>query len=285
MKKKFGFKSFFSWKSLFRFGFLLCIAYLAFGGYFFFCDQGEWFTKPNAEPSSYRETTYEHVPMKLVASADDPAEVHFRKYPARQGPVKGTIYYLHGNKGNMEKCESEIEIFLQKGYDVWTMDYRGFGDSTGVLSENALVDDAKRVYDEIIFSGVNESDIVIWGRSFGSGVAASIVAADTKPKMLVLETPYWSLPEVARSNYLILPDFLFHYQLPTHEYLSTANSECRIELIHGTFDEKIPFSSSERLYLRCLELNLSVGRHPIMCGLHDLRPDEEFEVIVHRILR
>ncbi len=120
----------------------------------------------------------------------------------------------------MQKCESEIEIFLERQYDVWTMDYREFGDSTGELSEKALVGDAKRVYDETISSGVNESDIVIWGRSFGSGVAASI-----------------------------------------------------------------PFSSSERLYMRCRELNLPVGRHPIMCGPHDLRPDPEFKAIVRRILK
>jgi hypothetical protein len=229
MEMKFRFtslwKTVFSRKFLSRFGLLLLIAYLAFGAYFYCCDQGDWLTEPNSEPSSAKETNFDHLPMKLSPSADDvtdQAVVHYRRYAAWSGPVKGTVLYFHGNKGNMQKCELQIEIFLQKGYDVWTMDYREFGDSTGELSERALVGDAKRVYDEIVLSGVNENDIVIWGRSFGSGAAASIVAADTKPKMLVLETPYWSLPDTARSNYLLLPDFLFHYQLPIHEYLSRA---------------------------------------------------------------
>jgi alpha-beta hydrolase superfamily lysophospholipase len=225
--------------------------------------------------------------MKLSPSSNDGtdlADVHYRRYSALSTPVKGTVLYFHGNKGNMHKCESQIEIFLKNQYDVWTMDYREFGDSTGELSEKALLGDAKRVYDEMISSGVKESDVVIWGRSFGSGVAASVVAAGATPKIFVLETPYWSLPEAARSGYLLLPDFLFHYQLPTHQYLSKANSECRIELIHGTYDEKIPFSSSERLYLRCRELKLSVKCHPIACGRHDLRPDPDFKAIVQRIL-
>ena len=286
-------KKLYSRKFVIRCVVLLFTAYLVLGAYFYCCDQDEWLTEPNVDPPSYKQssgraTNFPFVPLKLSPSPNDGtdlADVHYRRYPALSAPVRGTVLYFHGNKGNMHKCESQLEIFFENQYDVWTMDYREFGDSTGELSEKALLGDAKRVYDEMILSGVKESDVVIWGRSFGSGVAASVVAAGATPKMLVLETPYWSLPDAARSNYLLLPDFVFHYQLPNHQYLSKANSECRIELIHGTYDEKIPFSSSERLYLRCRELNLPVRSHPIMCGPHDLRPDPEFKVIVQRILK
>ncbi len=280
-------RAFFSKKSLFRIGLFLCIGYFVFGIYFYFCDQDEWLTDPNAIPTGHVEITFESVDNLFKVDAIDssePFEIHYRKYSALSKSFKGTVFYLHGNKGNMDLCEWEIELFLRRGYDVWTMDYREFGESTGTLSAIALRQDAKNVYDKITSSGIEENKIVVWGRSFGSGVAASLIEADSKPGLLVLETPYWSLPDAARYQNLYLPDFLFHYKFPIHQYLTKA--ECQIELIHGTQDEKIPFSSSERLYLRCHDqLKLTVGRHAIMCAPHNLRPDPEFEVVVNKILK
>lgn len=280
-------KMVFTRKLLFRFAILLPIAYFAVGVYFYCCDQSKWLTEPNVCPPGFVDTQFKCVRASFLVPAAEGAEphvIHYRKYGALEAPKNRTIFYLHGNKGNMDLCEWEIEPFLLSGYDVWTMDYRGFGDSTGTLSEHALKVDARKVYDKILESGVNEKDIFVWGRSFGSGVAAAVAAANTEPGLLVLETPYWSIPDAARSAMFLLPDFLFHYRLPIHRYLSSTN--CPIELIHGTQDEKIPFSSSERLYRLCLdELNLTVGRHAIMCAPHNLRSEPEFQAIVQQILK
>jgi alpha-beta hydrolase superfamily lysophospholipase len=208
------------------------------------------------------------------------AKINFQKFDAVTGPPKGAIFYLHGNRGNIEKCRWEIEEFLNAGYDVWTMDYRTFGDSTGSLSEVALLTDAQMVYMRIQ-QEYKERDIIVWGRSFGSGIAA-YVASVHSPDMLVLETPYWSLPDVVRHSYPILPPFLFRYRLPTHEYLSEV--DCHVHLIHGTKDEKIPFESSERLEMHCNELEMEVTPHPIKDGLHNLRPKQEFDAVLKKLL-
>lgn len=289
MKVRFAtlWKTLFTKRWLFRFALLLPIAYSAVGVYFYYCDQSKWLTEPNVCPPGFFDTDFNCVQDSFVVPATESAQphvVHYRKYNALTEPRNRTVFYLHGNKGNMSLCEWEIEPFLSNGYDVWTMDYREFGDSTGKLSESALKEDAKKVYDKIVESGVDENDIVAWGRSFGSGVAASMVTAGAKPGRLVLETPYWSIPDAARSANFLLPDFLFHFRLPVHRYLASAN--CPIDLIHGTHDEKIPFSSSERLYRLCFhEMNLKVGRHAIMCGPHNLRSEPEFENIVKEILK
>lgn len=279
-------KTLFTRKWLFRLALLFPIAYIALGVYFYNCDQAKWLTEPNVCPPGFVKTDFKSVQDSFVAPATEstgPQVIHYRKYDALTEPRNRTVFYLHGNKGNMGLCEWEIEPFLSNGYNVWTMDYREFGDSTGKLSESALKEDAQKVYDKIVESGIDQNDIVVWGRSFGSGVAAS-VAAGTKPGRLVLETPYWSIPDAARSANFLLPDFLFHYQLPIHRYLAKAT--CPIDLIHGTDDEKIPFSSSERLYRLCLhELKLTVGRHAIMCGPHNLRSEPEFKGIVKEILK
>lgn len=274
-------------KWLFRLTLSLPLAYSAFAVYVYCCDQGRWLTEPNVCPPGFVATDFKSVQASfdvLDTQSAEPQVVHYRKYDALTQPRNRTVFYLHGNKGNMRLCEWEIEPFLSHGCDVWTMDYREFGDSTGTLSERALKEDAKKVYGKILESGVDEQEIFVWGRSFGSGVAASLVASGMNPGRLVLETPYWSIPDAARASNFLLPDFLFHYQLPIHRYLAKAN--CPIDLIHGTADEKIPFSSSERLYRLCQqELNLPVGRHAIMCGPHNLRSEPEFRDVVKQILK
>jgi fermentation-respiration switch protein FrsA (DUF1100 family) len=216
------------------------------------------------------------LPKDLLALPE--ARINFQKFDARTTSSKGVIFYLHGNRGNIKKCRWEIEPFLDAGYDVWTMDYRTFGDSKGALSEAALLADAQMVYRFLCTSeGVNEQDIVVWGRSFGSGVAAHIAACNS-PQLLVLETPYYSLPDaVCQSRPYLLP-FLFRYRLPTYFFLDYVN--CPVHLIHGTLDEKIPHASSERLQRKHAKAVL----HSIEGGDHNLRTTE-FPKLVEEILQ
>jgi len=63
--------------------------------------------------------------------------------------------------------------------------------------------------------------------------------------MLVLETPYVSLRELARRQFPFVPSFLLKYPLRTD--LAIGAVRCPIYLLHGTRDELIPYESSERL--------------------------------------
>jgi uncharacterized protein len=125
-------------------------------------------------------------------------------------PLNGTVSYLHGNKGDMDSCEFQIDFLLDRGYDVWTMDHQGFGDSIGTISETALKDDASRVLAQIIPRDP-EKPLIIWGRSFESGKAtsdAAKAAAEHKPELLILETPYWSLVDLGQLRCPIIPSGL-----------------------------------------------------------------------------
>ncbi len=249
----------------------------------------EWYLlEPNTDPTGGKpsELIEEEFELPSAQSQDGSATaIHYRKYVTTSMPAKGSIFYLHGNKGNMNKCEWEIEFLLKLGHDVWTMDYRGYGDSVGKISEEALKTDAMAVYDKIA-AEVDAKSLVIWGRSFGSGVAASVAAAaEDKPEMLVLETPYWSLVDLVQQKCPIIPSVLFRYELPIHEFLMSAN--CPIHVIHGTLDEKIPSNSSERLLDLRDSNDINIKGHSIMCGMHNLRNEKtkaDFEGKVTSIL-
>lgn len=265
----------------------LAIGYMAFCTDFY-VRQEQYLMKPDQDPAGMRASELKESEFVLPSNmlqGDKNAAVCCRRYQPKTVTSKGTVLYFHGNKGNMDKCEWEIEFLVELGYEVWTLDYRGFGTSKGPVSEEALRADAAAAYQLVTAESLPEN-VIVWGRSFGSGIAASVVAgAKKEPKLLVLETPYWSLMDAARRNGALVPSTLFRYELPTHQYLLSVT--CPIHLIHGTQDEKIPFHSSERLLELAKKHRLNVKAHAVVGGLHNLREDTtifEFEEITHRIL-
>src|SRR5215212_6865247 len=48
---------------------------------------------------------------------------------------KGIVLFFHGNMENTEHYRQYPALFTRNGYEVWIMDYPGFGKSTGKRSE------------------------------------------------------------------------------------------------------------------------------------------------------
>lgn len=157
---------------------------------------------------------------------------------------KGVILYFHGNAGDLSRWGIIAEYFVDMKYDVLIMDYRTFGKSTGKLSEAAIYSDAQYCYNYLL-KQYSENQITLYGRSLGTGVA-SYVASKNKPKQLILETPYYSILDVAEHRFPVFPvKKLLKYHFPTHQFLPKA--KCSITIIHGTDDGVVPYSSGEKL--------------------------------------
>lgn len=185
---------------------------------------------------------FSHNFKELDLEADDGAilnAIHFKaEHP------KGVILYFHGNAGDLSRWGTITEFFVEKQYDVLVMDYRTFGKSKGKLSETAFYEDAQLFYDYLKKS-YKESDISLYGRSLGTGIAAYL-ASKNNPKQLVLETPYYSMTDVGQSRYPFLPvKALLKYRFPTYEFIK--NVSCPITMFHGTDDGIVPYKSAKKL--------------------------------------
>lgn len=158
---------------------------------------------------------------------------------------KGVILYFHGNAGDLSRWGEIALYFVEKQYDVVIMDYRTYGKSTGKLSPEALFDDAQLFYNYTL-EQYDESRMTLYGRSLGTGIATHL-AATNSPKQLVLETPFYSLLDVAKSMFPILPVSLFlKYTFPSFEYMQYVS--CPITIFHGTSDSVVPYESGNKLY-------------------------------------
>jgi alpha-beta hydrolase superfamily lysophospholipase len=157
---------------------------------------------------------------------------------------KGVVLYFHGNRNNIERYASYAAAFTRNNYEVWMMDYPGFGKSTGKRSEEILYSDALIFY-KMARARFAEDSIILYGKSLGSGIASQL-ASIRNCKRLILETPYYSIDALASHYAFIYPiSLMIKYHLPTNEYMESIKMP--VTLIHGTNDEVIPYSNSKRL--------------------------------------
>ncbi len=158
---------------------------------------------------------------------------------------KGLILYFHGNAGSLRRWGEVVEPFVDLGFDVLIMDYRGYGKSSGKRTYKKMLSDADQLYN-FALSKSPEEKLILYGRSLGSSFASHL-AGKNKPSKLILETPFLSLGDIAnRVAPIYPPSYLLRFNFKNHESLKEANSP--IYIFHGTEDNVVPFKSGQDLF-------------------------------------
>ena len=192
---------------------------------------------------------------------------------------KGVVLYLKGNSKSIKGWGKFAVDFTRLGFDVVMVDYRGFGKSKGKRSEKDIKDDMQKVYD-ILKSRVDEKYIVIYGRSMGSGFATKL-ASRNDPRMLVLESPYYSMTKMAKRYIPFMPaSLILRFPLKTYKWIQYVT--CPIKIIHGTSDKLIPYKTS----LSLSKINPEVTRiYSVIGGGHNnLHTFEEYHRMLEEIM-
>ena len=123
-------------------------------------------------------------------------------------------------------------------------DYPGFGKTTGKRTEQKMYDEALQVQ-TMAQSKYGKDSIILYGKSLGTGIAA-YVASVTNCKRLILETPYYSIPDLFSCYAPIYPTArMATYKIPLNEYIQQVNYP--ITIFHGTDDGMIPYRCAAKL--------------------------------------
>ena len=174
----------------------------------------------------------------------------------------GVVYFLKGNSRSIKGWGKFAKDYLGKGYDFFMMDYRGFGKSKGHRSEQILYSDAEYIYNWLSVQYTQEK-IVVVGRSLGSGFAAR-VAAWNNPRLLILDSPYYSFQyQIRRFGWWLPLRFILRYKIPTYQYIQKVT--CPVYIIHGDRDFLISYEQGVRLQKlipdHCKLITIKGGRH------------------------
>ena len=192
---------------------------------------------------------------------------------------RGVVFYLKGNSKSLKGWGKFAKDFLSNGYDFFMMDYRGFGKSKGKRTQEKLFNDAQFMY-KWLCEKYDEDRIVLYGRSWGSGIGARI-ASWNSPRLLILDSPYFSFYyNINRYLFFIPLKWLLRYDIRTDQYLKQVT--CPVHIIHGTKDRLISFSQSEKLVALYPE---KVRLHQIDGAHHNNLPEfPEFFQVLYTIL-
>ena len=160
---------------------------------------------------------------------------------------RGVVFYLHGNAGNLQTWFVDPDFWRRANFDLFMIDYRGYGKSGGRIESEAQLHADVRAAWEAIAPGYAGKKRVLFGRSLGTALTAHL-AVPVQPELTVLVSPYSSMRALAGELYPWVPGALLRYPLDT----SAAVGQLRTPLLlmHGERDTLIAPWHSDALQQR-----------------------------------
>ena len=156
-----------------------------------------------------------------------------------------TIVYFHGNAGSIAGRGGHVQPWLEAGYGVLLLSYRGYGGSDGRPTETGLYADGRAAIAYVLNQGVPPSRIVLYGESLGTGVAVKM-AVEHDVAAVVLEAPFTSATDVGARAYPVLPvGWMLKDRFESIRRIAEIGAPLLI--IHGEADRTIPVSHGRKL--------------------------------------
>ncbi|NNK80722.1 MAG: alpha/beta fold hydrolase [Flavobacteriales bacterium] len=210
----------------------LCFIAYAIQSFFFF--------HPEKLPESFQFISKYDVPMnEIFIEVGDGSRINALHYHTPGS--KGVVFYFKGNTRSIKGWGKFSQDFISKNYDFFMIDYPGFGKSKGKRTESRIYNIAQYSY-RWLCEKYPEENIIIYGRSMGSGFAARI-ASWNRPKMLIMDSGFYSFYHLAQRYVPVLPmKWIIRYKIPTYEFIRSIT--CPVFFIHGNKDWVIPHRHS-----------------------------------------
>jgi len=186
---------------------------------------------------------------EFYIDSEDRANVH--AWFLEKSGSRTTLIFAHGNGETLGFMGAElVDIRDRWNVNIVAFDFRGYGKTGGLASENAILADslavAKWVESNPRFA---DQKRVAMGRSLG-GAAAIEIATQTKVDALILDRTFSSVADVAADRYPFFPiRWVMRNQFHSIEKLPSYTGP--LLQMHGEVDELIPYRFGKKLFDAC----------------------------------
>lgn len=155
----------------------------------------------------------------------------------------GAVVFAHGNRERVEQWPERLRPYREMGLAVLLPEYRGYGESDGEPSEEAIVSDFARFFDRLVERpDIDGSRVALHGRSLGGGVVG-VLSAEREARALVLESTFTNVPDLA--SQWMAPAGAIRDRFDTRHVLQRSSTP--VLLIHGVDDTLVPFQHAVEL--------------------------------------
>ena len=164
-----------------------------------------------------------------------------------------TIIFYIGSGGNVSYYTSITKPLVNAGYQVFMLDPRGYGKSTGIPTHVNIASDAQIVLDSILKKKeIKDTRIIVYGASMGTQVAVKI-AKDNQDKIhgLILDGPMSSFTDIALASASeeqkqVISQYVTSPYSAKEDIKDIKNMPKLI--IHSKEDESVPYEQGELVY-------------------------------------
>ena len=170
-------------------------------------------------------------------------------------PGQPTMVYFQGNGGNIAGRAFKVRPYLDAGFGILLVGYRGYGGNPGKPSEQGLYADGRAQFEFLEGQGIRPESWVAYGESLGAGVAVQLAMEQARKSSLgavVLEAPFTSLSDVAAVHYPFVPARV----LIKDRFESIAKIDkvkAPVFIVNGDRDGVIPPEQGKRLFRAAIE--------------------------------
>lgn len=158
-------------------------------------DESKLFYFPVKEVEGLGEFNYEEIPLKV----EDTVTVYGYFFKPETDSIKASVFFIHGSGGNVGRYTKMIKPLVEGGFQVYALDWRGFGKSNGRPLHTNVLEDTKTAFKNMLKrEDVKPTKIVVLGQSLGGQVAVRLTKEfENKIDALVLDGSVASFPTLA----------------------------------------------------------------------------------------
>lgn len=228
-------------RQLIFYGFIVSIVLLLYTILLYFL-QRSFIYFPTAEIPNRQNLHAENIQQIKLHTKDN---LLLNSWYKTAEPNKPTILYFHGNAGNIGGRIFLARQFINAGFGVLLLEYRGYGGNEGQPTEQGLYQDGRAAIDFLQQQKITTKQLVLYGESLGTGVATQL-ATEFSVCAVILQSPYTSLKALARYHYFWLPVIKMRDKFDSLARINKIKAP--LLMLHGTKDLVVPYAEGVKLF-------------------------------------
>jgi len=214
-------------------------------------DESKIFFRPSREIQNMEDLCY----SKKILTVEDSIKIHTFLF-APIAKAKANIFLIRGNAGNTSKAKDLIKPLVNYGFRVYTLDWRGYGESNGVPNYRGVMKDTQTAFKDFLLRIENDTiKTIVYGMSLGGQLAINLTKHNSsKIDALVLEGTLESAHSFIADNVqeFYLKTFIRQPKKYNQDYMAVRDI-ADIEnvpklIIHSKMDRAVPFERGRNIF-------------------------------------
>ncbi len=184
------------------------------------------------------------------------------------GKPVGTVIHFHGNAQNMTAHFSFVDWLPNKGFNLFVFDYRGYGQSDGHPEPRGVYEDSVAAIQYVMSrTDIDTNKLFVLGQSIGGANAIAAIGQNSFKgiRAIAIESCFYSYHRMAQDVIGRIPLLGFFKKYLSKVIVSNDYSPSEVIdkispisllLIHGTYDDVVPYHHSQLLFKQAKEPKL-----------------------------